>query len=59
MGYWADLQKSVKEKDKREGVRRSDYINRDVVKKAAVTGAQESDQAKCQLESFICCVEGC
>ena len=46
MGYWADLQKSVKEKDKREGVRRSDYINRDVVKKAAVTGAQESDQAK-------------
>ena len=46
MGYWADLQKSVKEKDKREGVRRSDYINRDVVKKAAVTGAQESDQAE-------------
>ena len=46
MGYYADLQKSVKEKDKREGVRRSDYINRDVVKKAAVTGAQESDQAK-------------
>ena len=46
MGYWADLQKSVKEKDKREGVRRSDYINRDVVKKAAVTGAQESDLAK-------------
>ncbi len=46
MGYWADLQKSVKEKDKQEGVRRSDYINRDVVKKAAVTGAKESDQAK-------------
>lgn len=46
MGYWADLQKSVKEKDKREGVRRSDYINHDVVQGAAVLDAMESDQAK-------------
>ena len=46
MGYWADLQKSVKEKDKREGVRRSDYINQDVVQGAAVLDAMESDQAK-------------
>ena len=46
MGYWADLQKSVKEKDKREGVRRSDYINHDVVHGAAVLDAMESDQAK-------------
>ena len=46
MGYWADLQKSVNEKDKREGVRRSDYINHDVVQGAAVLDAMESDQAK-------------